>query len=249
MPLQSFLEPEWLDSVDSTNKTLRRRIEAGEALPSGYVLAAREQTAGKGRLDHGWVSRAGDLFFSFVLHVDKTDLQTLSLPMAVAIGIAKKLAPLGLAAATSWPNDVLVGGKKIGGVLAERASLPGGAGKPCIVGVGLNVNMPQGQADAIEQPATSLLIETGASRTPGAVLDELLPELAEWIRLWELGGFACIAASYAGLCGDLGRELTIQDLNARFSGKVVGFGEHGELLLLTSRGEVVPVWTGNTVRK
>lgn len=229
-----FQKPQWHDELPSTNTTLVEWLHTGRNLPDGFVLAARSQTAGRGRYERQWLARPGrNLTFSALLRVDASPLQFLSLPQAAALGVVAYLEEKGLAAQTKWPNDVLVGNRKICGILAERC-------KGFVLGIGLNVNMDADEAKAIDQPATSLRIETGTEHSVERALDELLGHLQEWIGHWEKGGFAALSAAWASHCANLGQYVAV----GGHTGVVLGFGSAGQLLLREDDGTRREVWTG-----
>ena len=165
-------------------------------------------------------------------------MQLLSLPMAAALGVAAYLQACGVAAQTKWPNDVLVGGRKICGILAER-------GEAVVLGIGLNVNMDADEAAAIDRPATSLRIETGEERAVEVVLDELLIHLGEWVGRWEKGGFAALREAWEGRCANMGEYVEVGEDADRRTGVVLGFGAAGQLLLREDDGTRAEVWAGD----
>jgi len=227
-------KPQWHDELLSTNTTLVEWLRAGRNLPDGFVLAARSQTAGRGRYERRWFTRPGrNLTFSALLRSEASPLQFLSLPQSAALGVVAYLEENGLAAQTKWPNDVLVGGRKICGILAERC---GGV----VLGIGLNVNMDADEAASIGQPATSLRIETGTERDVERALDELLVHLQAWSGRWEKGGFAALSAAWEARCVNLGQYIAV-------GGRTVvvrGFGSAGQMLLREDDGTRCEVWTG-----
>ena len=197
-----LLEPEWRQKLPSTNSELVRRLAAGEDMVSGHMLAAREQTAGRGRLGHSWTTAPNrDLCFSFVLRTTAPAEQIASLPLAVGLGISYGLDGYGVASGMKWPNDILVGGKKICGILCERVSL-----RPdfVVAGVGCNVNMGSEDAERIDKPATSLLIETGQTYVIDDVLLRLRQALPIWLEQWRQGGFAAIREAWLARSTPLG---------------------------------------------
>jgi len=243
----NFLPPEWIDRVASTNTTLVQRLENGVLLPAGTVLATDEQTAGRGRGEHQWLTNPGrDLACSFVMHagVDARDLCSLS--MAVALGVADLLDGFGIVAQTKWPNDVVVGQHKICGILPELPSHPAKGKGPAVVvvGVGLNVGMSLDEASAIDQPATSVNIETGMSSAARDLLPGLLPALAPRLQGWMEGGFAALRQDWESRCTGLGQRVTVIDGDSRRQGILAGFGDAGQLRL-QEEGETVDVWTGH----
>ena len=241
-----FAPPQWADRVTSTNTALIERLVGGAPLPSGYVLATAEQTAGRGRGRHRWISQPGrDLSCSFVLHAKTDPSRLCSLSMAVALGVVACLDQLGIAAQTKWPNDVVVDGRKIAGILPELPA--GGAvaaeGRAIVVGLGLNIGMSAAEADAIDQPATSLFIETGQTPSPREVLPPLLLALASRLGDWQAGGFAGLRSTWEGCCVGLGRQVSIVDGTRCRRGILTGFGDEGQLRLDEGSG-MSEVWSG-----
>lgn len=240
-------EPEWVDRVTSTNTVLLERLSAGERLPAGFVLAAREQTAGRGRDGHVWRSHPGrDLSCSLVLAAPDDPLRLPSLALAVALGAAAALEDLGVRARTKWPNDVLAGERKIAGVLPELA--PAGAGASAVVvGIGLNVNMSRAEAASIDQPATSILAETGWLAPVPEVLERLLRALSPRLAAWQAGGFGALSPEWSRRCVGLGHAVEVADGATRRRGILAGFGAGGQLLLRQADGRTVEVWSGSLI--
>ena len=236
----TFQRPVWHDQLTSTNTVLVERVKNSEALLHGTVVAARDQTAGRGRFDRVWQTQPGrDLTFSY-LYTERVALDRLvSLPMATALGVADYLGELGLEAEVKWPNDVLVHGRKICGILAESA------GHCLVVGIGLNVNMRAVDAEHIDRPATSLQIETGMDHDVSDVLYALLPFLERPLAAWEQGGFGAIADAWRNRAYQLNQSIEVGDGDTVQRGTLTGFGPAGQLRLRTERGEDVEVWAGD----
>lgn len=235
-----FLAPEWHERVTSTNSILLERLRGGEELTSGFVLAAREQAEGRGRYERKWVSKGGgDLAFSFLMRTRVGVPQLLSLPQAVALGVREGLEEFGIEVRVKWPNDLLVGGRKICGILAERE------GEGLVVGVGVNVNMGREEAAGIDRPATSMMIESGRAFAVEGVLERVLERLPEWIEKWEKGGFAALREAWTARCVGLGEEVEVGEARERSGGVLEGFGEAGQLLLRQADGRVKEVWSGD----
>ncbi len=238
-----LLEPEWRDRLPSTNSELVRRLAAGEELVSGYLLAAREQTAGRGRLGRSWTTAPGrDLCFSFALRTEMPAEEIASLPLVVGLGLAYGLDACGVTSVVKWPNDILVRSRKICGILCERVS-----NRPAYVvaGVGCNVNMSPENAARIDKPATSLLMETGRTQNIDDVLLELRRALSPWLEQWRRGGFSCVRGAWLERSADLGERVTVRTPGKEKSGRPAGFGPQGELLLEGDDGKVTPVWAGD----
>ena len=127
----------WFDSLGSTNVHLRRMLSEDTSLRSGMVIAARQQREGRGRGERKWVSTAGkDLTFSFFLRAEVEPASIASLALVAGLGVAEALEKVGVRGRLKWPNDVLVGGRKICGILSEHTGADSGGLAGAIVGVG-----------------------------------------------------------------------------------------------------------------
>ncbi len=237
-----FAPPQWVDSITSTNSVLIDRLTAGERLPSGYVLATTDQTAGRGRGQHRWTSQPGrDLCTSFLLRAPVEPAQLCSLSMAAALGVVTCLDGLGVEAQTKWPNDVVVNGRKIAGILPELAK---GSPQTIVVGIGLNIGMSATEAETqIDQPATSLFIETGRTPLPNEILSALLLALSPKLNEWMTHGFTGMLSTWEECCVGLGRQVSIIDGNRNRNGILTGFGGNGQLLLDDEAG-TNEIWSG-----
>jgi BirA family transcriptional regulator, biotin operon repressor / biotin---[acetyl-CoA-carboxylase] ligase len=175
-----------LPSVGSTNVLA---LEAAQAGQRGGVWVADEQTAGRGRGGHGWHSTAGNGLYVSVLVTPPLPMAT-ALTISLATGLAAQAAiaeVTGLRLDIRWPNDLLIGKRKCGGILVETAVAPALEGKPAmlryaVIGVGINLNNERFPSD-IETVATSLRRESGAAVSREAVLGALLRRLDDEIRL------------------------------------------------------------------
>lgn len=239
---------QWYARLPSTNTFLKERLAVESNLPSGKVIAAREQTQGRGRRERQWLSSTGEnLTFSIFLRgsYDRRKLPAAS--MAAAVAVAELLEAEGLKPSLKWPNDVLVNGKKICGILSEGIS--GGV----IIGIGLNVNMQN--AEHIDQPATSVLIETGKRRDIDELLGKLLKRLSVRLDEWAAGGFFSIRKNWEAKVPafakasagepDIGKMVTVRDGGTVHKGVLAGFGPDGELLLRADDGTVLSIWAGD----
>ena len=251
-----FLPAEWCERLPSTNAAVLERFGRGAAA-EGYVLAAREQTAGRGRFERQWVTQAGrDLTFSCLIRCSDSGHLT-SLPMAAALAVADLLEQIGLEPRTKWPNDVLVKGRKICGILAElppqgetgeNFQLDGktqARARAVVLGIGLNVNMGAETAASIERPATSILLETGAERPVESVLQPLLGQLEYWCSRWRQGGFGSLKSAWCSRCEGLGGEVRIGDGGSMICGQMEGFGNRGQLRLRLPDGSRTEIWSGD----
>jgi BirA family biotin operon repressor/biotin-[acetyl-CoA-carboxylase] ligase len=170
-----------LRSVGSTNVLALEAAQAGA--PHGCVWVADEQTAGRGRGGHGWHSAAGDgLYVSVLLRPQMALLDALRLSLATGLAVRTAIAAVtGLVADIRWPNDLLLGGRKCGGVLVETSVVASQSDAPAmlryaVIGVGVNVNHDSFPAD-LEEIATSLRRESGRAWAREELLVEFLRAL------------------------------------------------------------------------
>ncbi|HKL21296.1 MAG TPA: biotin--[acetyl-CoA-carboxylase] ligase, partial [Tichowtungia sp.] len=215
---------QWIDRLPSTNQFLKERLELDTQLADGTAVAAREQMQGRGRRGREWLSGANEnLTFSVLLRRRCEPQNRPAAAMAAAVAVAECLHTQGISAYLKWPNDVLVNGKKICGILSE--GVPDGV----IVGIGLNVNMQS--ADHIDQPATSMRIETGTRRNVDELLATLLPFLSVRLDEWVEGGFSNLRKNWEAHVPGIGKPVCVRDGDSLRQGTLHGFGENGELLL------------------
>jgi BirA family biotin operon repressor/biotin-[acetyl-CoA-carboxylase] ligase len=201
------------DSLDSTNLKAREFIQEGA--PVGTTIVATTQTAGRGRGDRKWLSPPGGLYFSTLLVPSKpTRAPELSILAGAAVAQAiRQILPNRFVISLKWPNDVLVSGKKIAGILSE--SVGDETMGTCIVGVGVNINATAEDLIPFLKnpfPATSLAVELeGAVFSADQVLDVTLTKLeALYVLYWEKG-FDFIREIWNENCRMIGKKVQIEN--------------------------------------
>jgi len=185
-----------LDTVGSTNTEAKSRADDGiDAAPDFTLIWAKEQTAGKGRRGRSWTSPPGNLYTSIILRPDApvAELSAYSFIAAVAVVEAlEDFSPTSHQIHCKWPNDALVNGKKVAGILMETASGDSSRAKWLVVGMGLNVETyPQDTA----YPATSLNVE-GWDTSVEAILGRYCERFLHWSRAWEAEGFDAVRRTW-----------------------------------------------------
>lgn len=196
-----------LDEVDSTNSYVRKRV--GE-LEDGVLVVARRQTAGRGRRGRVWVSPPGVNFTGSVLFKRLADgFHAGCLLGVAALASLRELAP-GLPVYLKWPNDLYVEDRKLAGLLCESVGIEGGRITAVVAGIGINVNLPEEALRAIDQPATSLLAETGKAFDLDVVSERLDAHLAEYYRLY-LRDPAVVIREWIAANLLVGERLTVID--------------------------------------
>lgn len=216
------------DSIDSTNAQAMRLIESGGALP--LLVLAERQTAGRGRRGRKWVSPFGEnLYYSLAMRVDGGMRRLEGLSLLVGLAVVKMLREMGInGAGLKWPNDVLVGGRKLAGVLLE---LTGDPADVChvVIGVGINVNMRA--SEEVDQAWTSMLLEYGAVIDRNEIVARLNKELSAYLSAHREAGFGAFQAEWEANHLWQGRPVTLLAGSSAVEGVVVGIDTVGALRL------------------
>jgi BirA family transcriptional regulator, biotin operon repressor / biotin---[acetyl-CoA-carboxylase] ligase len=170
----------WVDQTGSTNADLCRM--AAEGAPDGQWLIARTQSEGKGRLGRAWHSPAGNFYGSYLLRLQPGDPPPALLAMVTAIALHDMIQPLlpaGQNAQIKWPNDVLLNGAKMSGILLERVQ-DRVHGDAVVIGIGVNL----AHAPDVPGRATASLKSVGAELTVEEFIALFAPILTQWIGIW-----------------------------------------------------------------
>ncbi|WP_345673790.1 biotin--[acetyl-CoA-carboxylase] ligase [Yinghuangia aomiensis] len=231
-----------LPETGSSNADVAAR--SGEA--EGLVVVAESQTAGRGRLDRTWTAppRSG-LFLSMLLKPVDVPVQRWGwLPLLTGVAAARAMSRAGgIDVRLKWPNDLLVGERKLAGILAERA------GEGVVVGIGLNVTLAE---DELPVPtATSLALAGSITTDRDPLLRALLREFEDWYVRWrEAGGDARasgLLAAYTDTCATIGRRVRVQLPAGRtLVGTATGIDDDGRLVVAGPDGPE-PVGAGDVV--
>ena len=227
------------DSIDSTNAEALRLIERGQAAP--FLVLAERQTAGRGRRGRKWVSPfAENVYYSLVLRIDGGMRQLEGLSLVVGLAVMQTLRELSIpGVGLKWPNDVLVGQKKIAGILLE---LVGDPADVChvVLGVGINVNMQAN--DEVDQQWTSMRLESGKVFDRNHLVASLGATLQRYLALHQTGGFLAIQAEWEQNHLWQGRDVSLIAGVNKIDGQVVGIDSQGALRLRV--GGVEKVFSG-----
>jgi len=220
--------------------------EAQEGCPEGTLVVAEEQTGGKGRLGRSWHSPYGQgLFFSLVLRPLVNPQEVARVTMLAAVAIASAIDKVtGLNAGIKWPNDLLVDGKKVSGILAEMQGEQDRVNF-LIMGVGINVNHELNDFPEELQPvATSLKLAGGRQVERVRLLQACLESFEQWYFLWLEQGFAPVLARWKELSVTLNRAVRASTLKKTWEGWAQDVDEDGALLLRLPNGELQRLATG-----
>jgi BirA family biotin operon repressor/biotin-[acetyl-CoA-carboxylase] ligase len=226
-----------LDEVDSTNDEAARQLAAGRAAP--FVILARRQTRGRGRLGRAWHSEAnGNLYASFAFRPALAPAGMPTFTLWMGVNVCELIANFCQAApGIKWPNDLLFDGRKAGGMLTE-ARIDADQIRDLVFGLGLNLNSPAGAWPAdLARRAISLAEQTAAPLDPNrftaALIGRVLLAYTQFVEGDHRGTFADLWNRYDVLRG---RPVTVLQGDRRFSGTAAGVDDAGSLLVRAAGG-------------
>ncbi len=235
---------EWHAEVDSTQRVARELARAGAA--EGTVVVAEAQTAGRGRLGRSWHSPAGvNVYCSIVLRPPLAPPAVPRLALVAGLAVADAIAAAtALRPQLKWPNDVLVEGRKVAGILTEMEAELERVGH-VIAGIGINVNAP---ADAfppeLATKAGSLALVLGRRVDRAALFGGLLAAFEARYERFVADGFAAMRGEWESYSSLTGKEVRVAAPDGELAGRVLGLDDDGALRLARASGEVVRVVAG-----
>lgn len=231
------------DTLDSTNDEARLLAEAGKSGPLWVV--ADKQTGGRGRRGRAWVSEPGNLFASLLLRPDCPASELSGLVFAAALAVQNTVRN-SLAGESKvrckWPNDVLVDGAKVAGILLESSSSPSGMLDWVIVGIGINVeNAPR---EDVLYSATSLA-EKGSSESVEKVMSRLADRFAFWYNIWCENGTEEILSTWLDEAGGVGESVTVRFDDEELNGTFETITDDGTMILRLADGSARNIVAGD----
>lgn len=235
------------ERTTSTNDVIEKL--ARDKVKEGVVVFAESQTKGRGRLGRVWTSpsRKG-LWFSVLLRPALHPLAATQVTVLAATALRRAIqAVTGLQARIKWPNDILLGGRKVAGILTELSAELDGI-RWLVLGIGVDVNLSAGDFPAeFASTATSLKAELGRPVSRAELAVAILQELDRDYMTLLRGGFQAIADEWQRNCSTLGQRVSIRMGDRRLSGRAETLGDNGELLLRTDHGHVERIIGGDVV--
>ena len=234
----------YLTSTPSTQDVARREAEDGAT--EGTVVIAEEQSAGRGRLGRSWVSPSGrNVYLTLILRPDLSRLRTLGMAAPLSVLRAVK-SVTGLEPALKWPNDVLLSGRKLAGVLID-SELSGGEVKYALTGIGVNVNFDVDESSDVAAIATSVKREFGRAVSREDLLAALLNEFE---HLYFSTRPTAIRAAWRDRLETLGREVTVTFRGVAHEGVAEDITPEGSLILRAADGSQLVIEAGDvTLRR
>lgn len=225
-----------LPIIDSTNTWAKEH--SAKLHPNPLIcITVNEQTGGRGRYKRTWHSPPDtNLYATFCFYLPPTFTTAHNLAQVLSISAIRVLKKLGLKPKIKWPNDILLNGKKCGGMLCELS-------KPlAIIGIGLNINMPN--CDQIDQPATSLLIESAQEFSILAIRNQLAEQFLQDLTLYLKSGFQPFFDEYEQNLAYLGETITCTVSHEKLTGVFEKLLPDGRILLRLPDGSEKPLAEG-----
>lgn len=248
--VKSRLKTKWagqnmtcLSEIDSTNNYVKKLAEDGAE--HGTTVIADFQSGGKGRRGRTWVTppKTAIALSTLIrpdLEPEKASMMTLLAGMAVVKAVR---AVTGLECQIKWPNDAVIGGKKISGTLTEM-SMEFGAINYIVIGTGINANITV-FPDELKETATSILIEQGKETDRAALICEYLKALEEYLELFlQTGDMSLLLEEYHGMLVNRNRQVRVLEPGNEYNGIARGIDKEGQLLVEREDGTVEHVYAG-----
>ena len=233
----------YFSRIDSTNQYAKRIAEEGA--PDGTLIIADEQTAGKGRSGRTWVTPPAEaIAFTLLLRPklspDRISMVTLVMGLAVTNAVNSLY---GVSAGIKWPNDVVIKGRKLCGILTEMSAEVRQVNY-IVIGVGINANLTS-FPEEIREIATSLKLELGRDINRAELIARVMAEFERLYAEFEAqGDLGAVMQEYNELCLNAGSKVRVLDPNGEYTGTSRGINSMGELLVETEDGQMQEVYAG-----
>lgn len=232
----------FLEETDSTNEEAKRQGAAGA--PDGTLCVAERQTGGKGRLGRSWSSPPGaGVWMSLLLRPQVAPQDATQLTLIVGLSVCQAIRRLtGCDARIKWPNDIVIGRKKICGILTELTADMEQI-HYVVVGIGINANLSE-FPEELQKKATSLFLETGRKVSRAALVREVLEKLEKNYDLFLTDLTADFITPYETLCVSLNRQVSVVRGGGQITGQSTGLTKTGELLIRLENGDTLEIGSG-----
>lgn len=233
------------DEIDSTNLQAARLGDEGAA--DGLVVIADRQSSGKGRMGRQWESPGGvNLYASILLRPPILPFEAPKLTFVSAVAVCRAITSCtGLQPTVKWPNDILLHGAKVAGLLNEMSSETDQV-HYVVLGIGVNLNMRQEQfPDDLRYPATSLFMVSGRIVSRLDFTRTLLHEIDILYQMYLEQGSAPIMSAWAELCELTGKAVQVDCNDRQITGTMIGLAEDGALLVKTGAGKIESIYAGD----
>ncbi len=220
--------------LDSTNEEGKR--QAAIKCEDGLLIICDDQTAGKGRLGRSWqAEKNAGIYMSMVIYPDIMPVEIPQITLVTGIAVMRSVNRVtGLKTRIKWPNDIIINGKKLVGILAEMSAEMEKVNY-VVIGIGINVNMKSFEGE-LKEKATSIYIETGKRFKRSLIINEFVKEFKICYNEFCKNGFASFVDEYNENCANVGKNVKTAGGRMNIEGISRGVNEKGEILIETDKG-------------
>jgi len=232
-----------MDEVDSTNRMAKDLAIRG--VPEGALVIAEKQTRGRGRMDRDWFSPpGGGIYMTIVLRPSLPPAEAPKITLLTGVALAESLREISrIEARIKWPNDIVIKGKKLAGILTEL-SAEIDAINFVLIGIGVNVNTGE-FPESVQETATSLLIETGQHFSRAPLVRDFLSRFEAFYDESKGRGFDGIIRRWNGLTDTVGRKVRIDAVGREYTGEALRVDTDGALIIRDERGSLHRIVSGD----
>lgn len=238
-------EVHYEESVTSTQKVAHKL--AYEDVPEGAIVVAEEQVTGRGRLGRAWFApKYTGIWVSIILKPTIPPQQAPQLTLLAAVGVVRGIkAATGIQCEIKWPNDILINGKKLVGILTELQAEADRI-NAVIIGIGINVNQQiEHFPEDLREKATSLAIEVGKKLNRSTILQAILKEMEDLYIDYLENGFQVVKLLWESYAVSIGKQIIARTINETILGKALGITDDGVLLLEDEKGSIHHIYSAD----
>jgi len=232
----------YFNEVNSTNE---KANELAANVEEGTVIIAEKQKKGIGRFGREWISPEGGVYVSVILKPKVSPIDASKMTLIAGIAVAKVIRKLGLDAKLKWPNDVLIHGKKVGGILTSISTKEGKIDY-IIVGIGINANIDISSTfpKELQKSVTSLKEEFKKEVSMEKITEDILYEIEIIYETFKEGKFAYLLNEWKRLSNTIGKKVKIKTRAEVIEGEAIGINRGGELIMKLEDGSVREIIAG-----
>lgn len=234
----------YFTEVDSTQDIAKKLAAQGEV--EGTLVIAENQLQGRGRMGRHWSSSEGGIYLSLILRPNIKPAQALWFPLITGVAVAEAAQRLaGVQAKLKWPNDIVIGGKKAGGILIEMSAEIDRLDY-VVIGIGINVN--NGKADfpqELEDIATSLKVECGQEISSVKLVQAILINIEQWYDDFTSSGFERIRQTWKEMSNTIGSLVSVSTPEGSVDGCAIDIDHDGALIVQNEKGDLKRIIAGD----
>ena len=234
----------YYEKISSTQLVAGELAAAG--VDEGTIIVAESQTGGRGRIGRSWASPPGGIYLSIILRPAIKPSEALRFPLIAGVAVAQAIKQLtGLKPCLKWPNDIIIEGRKVGGILTEMSSEMDRINY-IIIGIGINANT-ESFPDGIRGIATSLRAECGKEVSRVKLVQGILTQLESLYQVFQVSGFETIREKWKAHSNTIGSWVSVRGERDQVEGEAIDIDEDGALILRKANGTLERIIAGDVL--